>query len=69
MAMMKRQDLMDLNEANGLLDDFNCEKLKSEFHTEITDYRELILSYQDYMNSTYVGTFKSWADLYNRRCH
>ena len=62
------EELMGLNEAIVLLDGLTNQEQKAEFREKIKDCRELISAYQDYQNSTYVGTFESWAELYDRRC-
>jgi hypothetical protein len=55
------EDLMGLNEAQGLLSGMLDQTQKNEFIQEINHYRDLVQSYYDYERSKESVSFETWA--------
>lgn len=62
------EDMMELNEALGLLPKIQDQSLKDKLARELGDYKELVENYLQYSKSRFVGSFERWADLYSKRC-
>ncbi len=60
------EDLMGLNEAQGLLTGLLDQTLQSEFCNEINHYRDLVQSYYDYERSKESVRFETWAKANDR---
>lgn len=60
------EDLMGLNEAQGLLTGLSDQTLQSEFCNEINHYQDLVQSYYDYERSKESVRFETWAKANDR---